>query len=595
MVIAVLFILWLAVRSARIVACILITTLLGLVVTAGVGLLAVGRFNLISVAFIPLFVGLGIDFAVQFSVRYRAERFVRSDLRDALIATGSAVGGSLALAAAATAVGFFSFVPTTYSGASELGLIAGIGMVIAFLLSITFLPALLTVVRPGGEPSDIGFASLAPLDRFLLNRRKLVIAMGGLAATISLACLPLLRFDANPLNLRSPRAESVSTLIDLMSDHDRTPNTIEVLAPSLTGADELAKRLSTLPEVRRTVTLSSLIPGDQPEKLELINDAAALLDPTLDPTEVRVPPTDVETTADLTQTANGLRQAAGDAMTPPAKDALRLAAFLDMLATGSPALRHRASETLIAPLTVTLDRLRTMLRPEPVSLQTLPRDLVREWVARDGRARIEVSPTGDSNASETLRRFSQAVLAVVPGATGPPISEQEAARMIVNAFIHAGMWSLLTVTIILVVVLRRISDVVLTLIPILLTGLLTLSSCVLIGQPLNFANIIALPLLFGIGVAFNIYFVMAWRSGKTNLLQSSLARAVLFSALTTGTAFGTLWLSSHPGTASMGRILMISLAWTLVTALLFEPALLGPPAQLDHRLRSRISSEPDQR
>ena len=167
--------------------------------------------------------------------------------------------------------------------------------------------------------------------------------------------------------------------------------------------------------------------------------------------------------------------------------------------------------------------------------------------------------------------------------------------MIVNAFIRAGIWSLLTVTIILVVVLRRIRDVVLTLIPILLTGLLTLSSCVLIGQPLNFANIIALPLLFGIGVAFNIYFVMAWRSGKTNLLQSSLARAVLFSTLTTGTAFGTLWLSSHPGTASMGRLLMISLAWTLVTALLFEPALLGPPAQLDRRLRSFISPDPDQR
>jgi hypothetical protein len=279
-------------------------------------------------------------------------------------------------------------------------------------------------------------------------------------------------------------------------------------------------------------------------------------------------------------------------MTPPAKDARRLAALLDRLATGSPALRHRASETLIAPLTVTLDRLRTMLRSELVSLKTLPRDLVREWVARDGRARIEVLPTGDSNANETLRRFSQAVLALVPDATGPPIAEQEAARMIANAFIQAGIWSLLAITLLLVVVLRRIRDVVLTLIPILLTGLLTLGSCVLIGQPLNFANIIALPLLFGIGVAFNIYFVMAWRWGKTNLLQSSLARAVLFSALTTGTAFGTLWISSHPGTASMGRLLIISLAWTLVTALLFEPALLGPPARPDRRLRSFIGSDP---
>jgi hypothetical protein len=113
--------------------------------------------------------------------------------------------------------------------------------------------------------------------------------------------------------------------------------------------------------------------------------------------------------------------------------------------------------------------------------------------------------------------------------------------------------------------------------PIVLTGLLTLGSCVVIGQSLNFANIIALPLLFGIGVAFHIYFVMAWRAGGSHLLQSSLTRAVFFSALATATGFGSLWASSHPGTASMGKLLMISLVWTLVSALLFQPALMGRP------------------
>ena len=103
--------------------------------------------------------------------------------------------------------------------------------------------------------------------------------------------------------------------------------------------------------------------------------------------------------------------------------------------------------------------------------------------------------------------------------------------------------------------LRRVRDVAITMAPIVLTGLLTLGSCVVIGQPLNFANIIALPLLFGIGVAFHIYFVMSWRSGGSHLLTSSLARAVFFSALTTATGFGSLWLSSHPGTASMGKLL----------------------------------------
>jgi len=134
----------------------------------------------------------------------------------------------------------------------------------------------------------------------------------------------------------------------------------------------------------------------------------------------------------------------------------------------------------------------------------------------------------------------------------------------------------LLVTGLLWAVLRSLREVLFTLAPVVLSGFLTLGTCVVIGQPLNFANIIAFPLLFGVGVAFHIYFVMAWRSGVSGLLQSSLARAVVWSAMATGSAFGALWFSHHPGTASMGLILMVSLVWTLVCALIFEPALLGP-------------------
>ena len=128
--------------------------------------------------------------------------------------------------------------------------------------------------------------------------------------------------------------------------------------------------------------------------------------------------------------------------------------------------------------------------------------------------------------------------------------------------------------------LRRITDVLLTLVPLLVAGAVTLEICVLIGMPLNFANIVALPLLLGVGVAFKIYYVTAWRSGRTNLLQSSLTRAIFFSAMTTATAFGSLWLSSHPGTASMGKLLAMSLVTTLAAVLLFQPALMGKPRDL---------------
>ena len=180
------------------------------------------------------------------------------------------------------------------------------------------------------------------------------------------------------------------------------------------------------------------------------------------------------------------------------------------------------------------------------------------------------------------------MLKIAPNATGAPISIRESGRTIVSAFVEAGILSFITILILLKLVLRRTSDVATTLAPLILAGLLTMGSCVLLDLPLNFANIIALPLLLGIGVAFNIYFVVAWRAGAKNFLQSSLTRAVIFSAATTASGFGTLWLSRHPGTASMGELLMISLFWTLVTTLFVSPALLGPPPPRTERAHEKL-------
>ena len=137
----------------------------------------------------------------------------------------------------------------------------------------------------------------------------------------------------------------------------------------------------------------------------------------------------------------------------------------------------------------------------------------------------------------------------------------------------AGIFAFVSIAILLWIVLERFGDVLLTFIPLLVAGVITLEVCVLIGMPLNYANIIALPLLLGVGVAFKIYYIMAWRAGQTDLLQSSLTRAVIWSALTTATAFGSLWLSSHPGTSSMGKLLALSLVTTMFAAVLFQPAL----------------------
>ncbi|HZZ31766.1 MAG TPA: MMPL family transporter [Phenylobacterium sp.] len=575
MLLAVLVMLWLAVKSVRLVAAILATTLIGLLLTTAMGLVTVGRFNLISVAFIPLFVGLGVDFGIQFSVRFRAERMTTKDLGEALTAAATGIGGSLTLAAVAIILGFLAFLPTQYVGVSELGIIAGVGMLIGLLLNLTLLPALIRLLRPPPQSEAVGSPQMAPVDRFLMERRRLVLWAFAVSTLVSIALLPFVRFDFNPMHLRNVHGEAMSTLNDIIKDPTETPNTIDVLAPSLAAADQLADRIGKLPEVAQTITLSSFVPDDQAAKLAAISDAQLLLDPTLNPFETQPAPSDAEVTASLRTTAAKLRAAAGTS----GADALRLAAALDAIAAGPPALRAKAASALIPPLNTLLDELRALLTAEPVTLQSLPQDIARDWTTTDGRARVQVSPKGDSNDNGVLKTFSKAVRAVAPDASGPPISIQEAGKTVSWAFIEAGLLSLVAITGLLLFVLRSLREVAFTLAPIVLAGFLTLGTCVLIGQPINFANVIAFPLLFGVGVAFHIYFVMAWRAGTTNLLQSSLARGVFFSALTTGTAFGSLMLSSHPGTASMGKILMISLIWTLVAALIFEPALLGPPPE----------------
>ncbi len=566
--------LWLALRSWRLVVGVLASLVVGLVVTAAFGLAIFGRFNLISVAFAVLFIGLGVDFGIQYCVAYRANRLAADDLLLALRHAGHDIGGALALAAVATALGFYAFVPTEYRGVSELGVIAGTGMLIAFTASITLLPALLVLLGPPPERVPVGYAWLAPLDRVVLRMRHWILALGVIAGLVSLALLPRLQFDFNPLNLRSTTSESVAALLDLMHDPETTPNTIDVLAPSVDAATALAERLAALPEVDHVLTVGTFVPDHQEEKLALIQDAALLLDPALNPVEVQPAPDDAQVARAMTDSANALQAMARSASGAGGVATSRLAHALARLAEATPADRERARVALVPGLVTLLGQLRAALAAQPVALATLPPDLVREWVAPDGRARIEVYPKGDANDNATLARFVAGVRRVAPDATGAPVSIQESSRTIVLAFVQAGISALVAIVLLLTAILRHLKSVLLTLAPLLLSGLVTLAICVVSGFPLNFENIIALPLLFGIGVAFDIYFIMAWRAGRTHVLESSLTRAVLFSALTTGTAFGSLWMSHHPGTSSMGMLLTLSLLCTLAAVLVFLPALL---------------------
>jgi hypothetical protein len=577
----VLIILWLALRSWKIIAAVFFSLMVGLAATAALGLAMVGSFNLISIAFFVLFVGLGVDFGIQFSVRYRSERHDHADLREALRSSARKAGSPLALAAAATAVGFFAFLPTSYRGLSELGLIAGCGMLIAFACSITLVPAMLTVLNPPGETGAVGFKGLAPLDDFLQRHRFTVIAGTILVVLAGTPLLMHLPFDFNPVNLQSPTSASVVTYLQLQKDPETAGNDAEVLAPSIEQADATAKRLAELPEVARTLTLSSFIPSDQDQKIATLKGASRNLGAALNPPKQQPAPSDQENVAAIQGAADALSRIAGNQKGAGADAARGVSALLKRLAGADAGVRNKAEAAIVPPLTFDLDQLRKNLAPEAITLKTLPPNLVRDWLLPDGRARVQALPKGDPNDTNVLRTFATAVLRAEPTATGAAISYYESGRTVTNAFIEAGILALIAIAILLFIALRRVTDVLLTLIPLLLAGAVTLEVCVLDGLSLNFANIIALPLLLGVGVAFKVYYIMAWRAGKTGLLQSTLTRAVVFSAMTNAVAFGSMWASSYPGMSSMGKMMALALLCTMAAAVLFQPVLMGRPRQVD--------------
>ncbi|QOL52041.1 MMPL family transporter [Massilia litorea] len=585
----VLALLWRALRSGKLVLAVCLTMAGGLVLTSALGLMMVGALNLISIAFAILFVGIGIDFGIQFGMRFRELHRHQGVTAEALRETSHAISLPLTLAAIATAFGFLSFLPTAYRGVAELGQIAGVGILCVALPScLTVLPALIQVLAPGPAASAPGYPWLAPVDRALQAHRKPL-----LVATLALviAGLPLLRhleFDFNPLHLKSPQSESMVALQALSRSTDIGLDNIQVLTPTLAQARLVAARLERLPEVGRVVTAASLVPEQQAAKLPLIGAAATALAPALEGAPLPPAP-DAARVGALRAAALALRNAALDHPGAGAPAAQRLGRALAALARGDAAGRDRAELALALPLALALDALRQALGAGPVTLASVPEELRRNWIAADGRALVDASPRRPQGARQAaggtaavrddalLRRFALAVQRVAPEASGGPIAVMGAADLIVNAFVQAALLAVATITLLLWLAFRRFGDVLLTMVPLLVSGLVTLEATVLLDMPLNFANIIALPLLLGVGVAFKIYYVMAWRAGQAALLEQGLTEAIILSAATTGTAFGSLWLSHHPGTASMGALLVLSLACTLVGAVFFQPILLGTP------------------
>lgn len=572
-------------RSPRLAASIGVTLLLGLVWTAGFATVTIGTLNMISATAPVLFIGLGVDFGIQFGLRYNEVREQGISHETALQETVRSLGSALTLAAISAVISFVSFLPTKYRGLAELGFIAAGGMWIALLANLTLLPALLTLfpirVAPASPPS-----SLRGLPDLILTRRRPILVGAVVLLGGSVAVLPWVAFDFNPLHLKDPSTEGVAAFQELVEDPNSTPYTIQILSQDLDTAQRLAARLETLRAVGKIVTLASFVPREQDEKLEIIREMRFALEPILrSPTSVS-PPSDQDNARALGALQARLAVQPGSSLNDALASSMgRLNRSLDALqrAPGWPrTVLPELQERLLSRLPHVRTQLQDLLTAETLASEDLPASVRERYLAPDGRARIEVFPAQGPSDNEAIREFVLAVQTLAPRATGMPVGLVGAGDAVVDACVQATGLALAGVTLLLWVVLRRMSDVLLVLLPLVLTLVLTLAFSVAVRLPLNLANIIALPLVLGLGIAFGIYLV--WRareeasSGK--VVRSSTLRAVWYSALTTMASFGTLAIAEHRGMSSMGQLLTVSLALTLLSTLVILPAVM---AELESR------------
>lgn len=583
------FILYRGFRSWKLAVASIATLLVGLLWTAAWAAAAVGHLNVISISFGILFIGLGVDFCIHLAMRYADLLRGGLDHAAAMREASRSVGGSLVICGATTAIGFIVFVPTVYTGVAELGLISAGGMVVILFLTITFFPAIVTTwLRPEPANDLTGDVVFRSTWWRWFERRPAAVCWTALGTFIlSLALTPLAYFDPNAVAVRDQSTVSVQAFNDLLAQTGTSsPWYVDALAPDLEAAEELAERLEALDVVSETLVLSDYVPVDQEEKLEILNDLAFMMDPSGGgPGIIR----DAPSVDEQVESLRALYQLLDDTWMDQSVSALgtsmrhlrdQLGTFLIRAEQEGNAEAALASleQILLASLPEQVSRLRTGLDARPITMDSLPPELVRRMLAPNGAARVQIFPTATLQDDESFRGFVDGVRVIAPKATGIAVNLLEFGRACQQAFTQALVSAFVLITLILLVMWRSVRDTALALTPLVLAGVATTAFMVAIDAPFNFVNIIVIPLLFGIGIDSGIHLVHRSKSlrieASEGLLETTTARAVFYSALTTTASFGSLAFSSHLGMRSLGLMLVAGMLITIASNLIVLPALI---------------------
>ncbi len=576
------------IRSGRLITALLLTLVVGSIWTTGLAAITVGRLNLISVAFLVLFFGLGVDFGTHLGLRHLEEAKGGKSFKDALLAAMVGEGPSITLSAICAALAFLAFVPTTYTGLAEFGIISALGMLVAVVVTFTVQPALMALMPPRPKP---GMGVTIGIGGFIARYHRAVLVLAVIVTAVAGYVSLGVQIDTNPLNLQNPKTEPVQTYRDLARDPDTSPYALNVIAPNFETAGELAPKLAAASGVAGVRWIDDFVPRNQDEKLSAIRASKERLGESFFAQERAAAPTDAELTEAFTSIKESAEAIAKTPEDNPIDPAIVTAgrSLADALTRfegergTEPAVLNELGNALTSEMPgIVADLQAKFSITEPVTTADIPEDLREEWVAKDGRVRLRVLPDGDIGTPRLMKAFTESVQSVAPQASGAPASVTGAGEAILRAFAEAIAYTVISIGLIIAILRRRLSDVLLVLAPLGVAALWTMAASVGLDLPFNFANIIVIPLLIGLGVASSIHIVVRTHevvrdSAGTHeegmhVLDTSTPLAVLVAQLNTVAAFATLAVAEHRGLFSMGVLLGIAILFVLIVSLIVLPS-----------------------
>jgi uncharacterized protein len=547
--------------------------------------LTVGYVNILSIAFASILLGLGIDYGIYFVARYLQQREHTDSTSQALMETAAIAGPGILTGALTSAIAFFAAGMTEFPGVSQLGMIAGGGVLLCWLAEATVLPAMIRLADADGVPQKLP----APLNlRFWLAPvfayPRLTLLAAGVMTAVTAVGMHHLRYDYNLLNLQPVGLECVELEHKLFSQTNRSA----WFALSMANTpEEVAARKEAflrLPSVERVVEVATRLPADVEQKrplVERIHERLANL-------SQQVPQIPVTPRAELDQMLAGAqtmlttRPEAGQA----AAGLQRLRDMLRQIPSDEYIRRVRQyQQTMAADLLGRLQTLRAVSAPEPPRLADLPESVATRFVGKTGRYLMQVYSKADIWDVGPMGQFVRDVRKVDPEATGNPLQVYEASWQMKRSFEQAAWYALLVIIPVVLLDFRRLNHTLLAALPMGVGLLQTLGLMGLLDIPLNPANMIVLPLTLGIGIesGINLLHELRCQRGTYRGAGNAVIVAVVVNSLTTMVGFGALMIANHQGLQSLGRVLTISMGCCMLNSVLLPNLLVIGRFAADHQ------------